>query len=387
MLKAKVGYSEAVDSFSSGTETATMANFDNASVGLLFTSVVQDQHEILKGARSINSKAHIVGCTSSAAICTQDGYLNKPTGYSGMMSFSGDVKIGVAGRAKDADPRTMGRELAREAMKMAGKTTSPDFFFMTASPGEEEYYLLGIQDVIDRKPMFGGSAADNTVDGKWKIFCDNKIFDDGCAICFFYTNGYMKNLYTSGYEESKNVGIITKVKGERSLVEIDGVPALKKYCDWTGKDIKTVMGDNLLTASIFNPLGVKDPIGAVIAIRQPTYGNNNLSISTGAQLQENTAVIQMQATPESLLEASPKALKELNGLMDKEANSYFLVHSDGCRLRLQIDGSEKKIYSKIKRVTGDKEFLMIFTSSEYGLGDHSSNTVGNLSLSFTGFGE
>lgn len=387
MLKAKVGYSEAVDSFSSGTETATMANFDNASVGLLFTSVVQDQHEILKGARSINSKAHIVGCTSSAAICTQDGYLNKPTGYSGMMSFSGDVKIGVAGRAKDADPRTMGRELAREAMKMAGKTTAPDFFFMTASPGEEEYYLLGIQDVIGRKPMFGGSTADNTVDGKWKIFCDNKIFDDGCAICFFYTNGYMKNLYTSGYEESKNVGIITKVKGERSLVEIDGVPALKKYCDWTGKDIKTVMGDNLLTASIFNPLGVKDPIGAVIAIRQPTYGNNNLSISTGAQLQENTAVIQMQATPESLLEASPKALKELNGLMDKEANSYFLVHSDGCRLRLQIDGSEKKIYSKIKRVTGDKEFLMIFTSSEYGLGDHSSNTVGNLSLSFTGFGE
>ena len=387
MLKAKVGYSEAVDSFSSGTETATMANFDNASVGLLFTSVVQDQHEILKGARSINSKAHIVGCTSSAAICTRDGYLNKPTGYSGMMSFSGDVKIGVAGRAKDADPRTMGRELAREAMKMAGKTTAPDFFFMTASPGEEEYYLLGIQDVIGRKPMFGGSTADNTVDGKWKIFCDNKIFDDGCAICFFYTNGYMKNLYTSGYEESKNVGIITKVKGERSLVEIDGVPALKKYCDWTGKDIKTVMGDNLLTASIFNPLGVKDPIGAVIAIRQPTYGNNNLSISTGAQLQENTAVIQMQATPESLLEASPKALKELNGLMDKEANSYFLVHSDGCRLRLQIDGSEKKIYSKIKRVTGDKEFLMIFTSSEYGLGDHSSNTVGNLSLSFTGFGE
>ena len=387
MLKAKVGYSEAVDSFSSGTETATMANFDNASVGLLFTSVVQDQHEILKGARSINSKAHIVGCTSSAAICTQDGYLNKPTGYSGMMSFSGDVKIGVAGHAKDADPRTMGRELAREAMKMAGKTTAPDFFFMTASPGEEEYYLLGIQDVIGRKPMFGGSTADNTVDGKWKIFCDNKIFDDGCAICFFYTNGYMKNLYTSGYEESKNVGIITKVKGERSLVEIDGVPALKKYCDWTGKDIKTVMGDNLLTASIFNPLGVKDPIGAVIAIRQPTYGNNNLSISTGAQLQENTAVIQMQATPESLLEASPKALKELNGLMDKEANSYFLVHSDGCRLRLQIDGSEKKIYSKIKRVTGDKEFLMIFTSSEYGLGDHSSNTVGNLSLSFTGFGE
>ena len=63
MLKAKVGYSEAVDSFSSGTETATMANFDNASVGLLFTSVVQDQHEILNAARSIKSTATLVGRT------------------------------------------------------------------------------------------------------------------------------------------------------------------------------------------------------------------------------------------------------------------------------------------------------------------------------------
>ena len=53
---AKIECKKAVDSFSSGIETTAMANFDNASVGLLVTSVVQDQHEILEGARSVSSQ-------------------------------------------------------------------------------------------------------------------------------------------------------------------------------------------------------------------------------------------------------------------------------------------------------------------------------------------
>ena len=37
---------------------------------------------------------------------------------------------------------------------------------LIASPKEEEDYLMGIQDIIGRVPMFGGSAADDTVDRK-----------------------------------------------------------------------------------------------------------------------------------------------------------------------------------------------------------------------------
>ena len=83
-MKTKVGYSENVDAFASGKETAQMANvIENPQVGLFFTSVVQDQEELMKGAKSILKDVPIIGCTSSAAICTHDGYLNKETGYSG----------------------------------------------------------------------------------------------------------------------------------------------------------------------------------------------------------------------------------------------------------------------------------------------------------------
>ena len=48
---------------------------------------------------------------------------------------------------------------------------------------------------------------------------------------------------------------------------------------------------------------------------------------------------------------------------------------------------EDKIYPAIKKAIPKKEFLMVFTFGEYGRCEHSSNIVGGLSLSFTGFGK
>lgn len=389
MLKTKVGYSENSDAFASGAETAKMANvIENPQVGLLFTSCVQDQNKIMEGAKSVLGDVPVIGCTSSAAICTQDGYLNKETGYSGMMLFGGDLEVVTAGSAQtDETPREVGRKVAKEAVsKLKGADKEPDFFFMSASPANEEEYLEGIQDVIGNIPVFGGSAADNTVEGKWSILNDGEAFADGLTIAIFYTEGEMKNLYTGAYHETNNVGVITKVRDERTLVEIDHEPALKKYAEWTGKSVESLMGNNLLTESICAPLGVKDPIGKVTAVRHPMFGNDDLSMNIGANLAENTAVIELSNTPEGILKANEETINSLNKLMVTEPNSYFLVHCGGRRLGLALSSIEDKIYPEVKKVIPDKEFLMVFTFGEYGTGDHSSNTVGGLSLSYTAFG-
>ena len=389
MLKTKVGYSENVDAFASGAETAKMANvIENPQVGLLFTSCVQDQNKIMEGAKSVLGDVPVVGCTSSAAICTQDGYLNKETGYSGMMLFGGDLEVVTAGSAQTSEtPREVGRRVARDAIsKVKGEDVEPDFFFMSASPANEEEYLEGIQDVIGNVPVFGGSAADNTVEGKWSILNDGEAFADGLTIAIFYTKGEMKNLYTGAYHETNNVGVITKVRDERTLVEIDHEPALKKYAEWTGKSIESLMGNILLTETICAPLGVKDPIGKVTAVRHPMFGNDDLSMNIGANLAENTAVIELSNTPEGILKANEETINNLNKLMVSEANSYFLVHCGGRRLGLALSQIEDKIYPEVKKVIPNKEFLMVFTFGEYGMGDHSSNTVGGLSLSYTAFG-
>ena len=390
MLKTKVGYSENADAYLSGVETAKMANvIENPQVGLFFTSCVQDQQKLMEGAKSVLGNVPIIGCTSSAALCTQDGYLNKETGYSGMMIFGGDVEVVTAGSKKtDESPREIGARIAKEALsKVKGKDKEPDFFFMTASPANEEDYMKGIQDVIGNIPVFGGSAADNTVEGKWSILNDGESFADGVAIAIFYTDGLMKNIYTGAYHETDNVGVITKINGDRTLVEIDHEPALKKYAEWTGKDVESLKGNNLLTETICAPLGVKDPIGKVTAVRHPMFGNDDYSMNIGANLALNTAVIQLSNTPEGILKANEETINSLNTLMNNEEKSYFLVHCGGRRLGLALSKIEDQIYPEVKKAIPDKEFLMVFTFGEYGTGDHSSNTVGGLSLSYTGFGE
>ena len=389
MLKTKVGYSENPDAYASGVETATMANvIENPSVGLFFTSCNQDQNKLMEGAKSVLGNVPIIGCTSSAAICTQDGYLNKETGYSGMMLFGGDVEVVTAGsKQTDETPREVGRRVAKEAIsKRKGADKEPDFFFMTASPANEEEYLEGIQDIIGNIPVFGGSAADNTVEGKWSILNDGEAYSDGLSLAIFYTDGEMKNLYTGAYHETNNVGVITKVRDERTLVEIDHKPALKVYAEWTGKDVESLKGNNLLTETICAPLGVKDPIGKVTAVRHPMFGNDDYSMNIGANLAENTAVIQLSNSPEGILKANEETIKSLNNLMTTTPNSYFLFHCGGRRLGLALSKIEDQIYPEVKKVIPDKEFLMVFTFGEYGTGDHSSNTVGGLSLSYTGFG-
>ncbi len=388
-LKTKVGYSENPEAFAAGVETAKMAGvIDNPQVGLLFTSCVLEQEKVMEGVKSVLGDVPVVGCTSSAAICTQDGYLNKETGYVGMMLFGGNVKASVAGSKKtEESAREIGRRLAKDAMAKLGNVKHPDFIFMSASPAEEEEYMKGIEDVVGSVNIFGGSAADNTVEGKWSLLNNGEAFADGCVIAIFYTDSKYQNLYTGEYNETKDSGIITEVIGKRTLAKIDGVPAVTKYCEWTGKSTEEVAGGNLLSATIFNPLGVKDPIGSVTAIRHPMAANEDLSMNIGANLAVNTAVVRMHLEPEEMVDANPNAIKKVNELMNDEVNSYFLVHCGGRRLGLQLEGIEDKIYPAVKNVTGNKEFLMVFTFGEYGKSDHSANTVGGLSLSFTGFGD
>jgi len=389
ILKTKVGYSENKDAFKSGVETAKMAGvIDNAQVGLLFTSCVQDQKEIIRGVKSVLKNVDIIGCTSSAAICTHDGYLNKETGYSGMMLLGGDAKIVAKGSKKtDEDARCIGRRLAKEAIKDACRIDKPAYVFVSASPKEEEAYLKGIADVIGDVPVFGGSAADNTVEGKWSLFYNDEVFADGVVMALIYTDSEIKNLYTGNYIETSNAGLITEVRDNRTLVSIDDKKALNVYAKWTNKKMDELKGGNLLAATIFNPLGVKDCIGNVTAVRHPMFGNDDLSMNIGANLEVNTAIIQLTNTPEGMLNSNAEVVGKLNDLMNTDVDSYFLVHCGGRRLGLQLAGIEDKIYPAIKKAIPNKEFLMVFTFGEYGRCEHSSNIVGGLSLSFTGFGK
>ena len=386
MLKSNVAWSTNENSYEQGKETAAKAVVDlvETKVAFLYTSVDSDVKQVLEGAKSELGTAPIIGCTSSAGLITPDGFVTGEKGFTGILALGDpDLKVGVAGAERGNDPRETGRKLAKEAMKNAGKDCVPAYFYMVASPAEEEEYIKGIEDIVGRVPIFGGSAADNTVEGKWSIYTNDKIFSDGAAVAFFYTDKQMGNVFTGEYNETTNSGVITKIKGKRTLVEIDGVPAQKKYAEWTGVKAKDLKESNLLTTTVTKPLGVKDRLGDLIAIRHPMYGNKDGSMNIGANLAVNTAVIQMEASVDELINATGNTMKELNKEMEGDIGAYLLIHCGG--RRLAIGDRVGEVVKQIKKEAKGVPFIGVFTFGEYGVKDHGANTTGGLMLSFTAF--
>ncbi|MDR0447892.1 MAG: FIST C-terminal domain-containing protein [Treponema sp.] len=381
MLNIKVGSSQAGDAFEAGKAAA--GAMGGAKFAFVFSSVNYDQAALIKGVKAAVPGIAVAGNTSFTGVITPKGFVGGDH-FVGIMSMGGDVVVGVAGSAKGSNAEDVGKSVAEAAMKNAGKNCAPDYFYMVASPGEEESYLKGIAKVIGRVPFFGGSAADNTIAGQWKLFADEMVTGDGVALAFFYTSGGFANKYTGAYGESNKSGIITKVNGKRQLMEIDGVPAVKKYSEWSGKAVDKLKGMDLLVESICNPLGVKDRLGDLVAIRHPMNGNDDLSMNIGSDLSVNTAVIYMEGSVDGLIKSNGETLQALKEKLPK-AKGYFLVHCGG--RRAGIGERMEEAVAEIKKAAGDVPFLCEFTFGEYGFEKDGNNTCGGLMLSFTAFGD
>lgn len=394
MLKSKVAYSINENDFIAGQNTAmkVCADLPDAKIGFLYTSCKNDVTEVTKGVRNITD-TQFIGCTSSGALIVPDGVIESENGFVGMMMMADeDMTVGVAAHEAGKDPRAIGRKVAIAAVENAKTTRAPAYFYMIASPKEEEEYLMGIQDVIGRVPMFGGSAADDTVEGNWKIICNDKVFSDGVAVAFFYTDNEIITSYTGAYKETNNIGLISEVKDNRILVSIDEVSALKKYAGWIGATPASLTGQSLLVASILKPLGIKDPLGNSIVVRHPMFGNDNGTktilddtITLGNKVVPGTAIIQLEATQDELVNSTGDTLRNLRKRMYTEPAAYVLIHCGGRKLGIanRLDEVHKQLLKESKGVP----FITCFTFGEYGYDEHSANMCGGLMLSFTAFGK
>lgn len=384
MFKANVGSCTSTNAFEAGKTAGMKATegLSNPKVAFMYSSVAYDQDELIKGAKEAMNGVPVIGNTSFTGVITPEGFITGDA-FVGIMAMEDDMTVGVAGMPKKSDAISTGEEVARKALENAGRTDSPDYFYMVAPPGEEEFYLKGITKVIGRVPFFGGSAADNTISGEWKLFTDYGSFSDGVAVAFFYTDKKFANKFTGAYNETNKSGVITKVIGNRVLAEIDGVPALEKYAEWSGKSTKDLQGMNLLGATICAPLGVKDRLGDLVAIRHPMNGNEDNTMNLGSNIAVNTAIIYMEGSVDELISSTGKTLNELKEKLGATPGAYHLVHCGG--RRAGIDSRIDEVVKEIKDAAGDVPFIVEFTFGEYGYEQDGINTCGGLMLSFTGF--
>jgi hypothetical protein len=392
MLKASVYQSDKLDAREAVREVvqglkAQDPDVAQAKVVFAYSSCAYNIPSMLDEFSAQLPDVPVIGNTSFTGVITPKGFVGGD-GFLGAMALNDpDMAVGVAAEPKtDAsqDATELGEKVARLAMKAAGKDCAPSYYYMAASPAEEEYYVKGITHVIGRVPFFGGSAADNAIAGDWKLYTSSGDFADGVAVAFFYTDKPMANVYTGAYHETGDVGVVTKVIGDRTLAEIDGVPALEKYAEWRGLGIDSLRGSALLSASVVSPLGVKDRLGDLVAIRHPMAGNDDDTIGLGNKVAKNTAVIRMEATVDELIDSTGKTLGEL-GEKVEDPGAYLLVHCGG--RRAGIGDRIGEVADQLKSAANGVPFLCEFTFGEYGQVDDGANTCGGLMLSFTALGK
>ena len=178
MLNAKTGTSTKKDAALAGKEAAQQVKeiADNMKLAFVYSGVQYDQKTLLNAISAELPGIPLIGNTSFTGVITQDGFVTGDDGFVGIMGIADpDLKVGVAGMPKEGTARETGKKVAQMALKNAGTDKAPDYFYMSAPSGEEEFYLKGITEVIGRVPMFGGTAADNTITGEWLIFLSYKL--------------------------------------------------------------------------------------------------------------------------------------------------------------------------------------------------------------------
>ena len=393
VIQSFVATSIASNAAEAGREVAgkIKAGIEGAKVAMTYGSCDYDSKELLDAIAAELPGVPVLGNTSFTGIITPEGFIGGDTPFVGILALGGeDVVVGTAGAARDSAecPRCIGKNLAEAAMKAAGKDCPPDYWYMAASPAEEEYYIKGVTDVIGRVPFFGGSAADNEIAGKWWLYSGTETFQDGCIVAFFYTDTPFVNKFTGAYAETDKFGIVTKMDGDRGIAEICGKPALDVYAEWRGMSTDQLMGGDLLVESIVAPLGVKDRMGDLVAIRHPMNGNDDHSIAVGAKVAEKTAVIMMDGDVDCLVGSVAKTAGELKEAAAKvgagKPAAYFFVHCGGRRAAI-ADRIGEVADSFIKEADG-VPFIAEFTFGEYGFEQDGCNSIGGLMLSFSQLG-
>lgn len=324
-MKALTGFSTEKNGYKAGLEAAKAAGkCTSAKLVFAYMSCDYKIKDVIKGIKEVYD-CPVIGNTSFTGVIMPEGYIGGDKPFVGIMVLCDPnmiVGVGFAERSKFASAQEAGQSATKKARAMTKMplNIAPDIMYMAASPTEEEFFLKGATKVVGRIPLFGGSAADNTISGKWSLYLDNKVTNEGVAVAVIYMNGGFANEFTGAYRETKDMGIITKTRGKRTLVEIDGMLAVKKYAKWRGMKPSELMGDKLLSATITSPLGVKDRLGDLVAIRHPMFANDDYSMNIGANLAEGTCVIRMEASVDELVESVGQTLKTLNSKIDQTSS-------------------------------------------------------------------
>lgn len=337
--------------------------------------------------------AHPVhGATSCLGAMTDEGVHD---GIAAFVLHDPDGGYGTAMRPYDGDPRRAAMQAAKDALTAADRIGErPELVWLAATPGCEEDIIAGIEDVLGADvPIIGGSAADNSVEGHWFVFDGKNNTSEGVVVSVLFPSRPVSFAYQNGYSPSPQTGTVTKADG-RTVLEIDGKPAMDVYQDWTGEAVALAPDGTdaqmILSDSTLWPLGRKMSEVANVPhylLAHPAVGKTNGEIDLFATVQEGESLTQMTGTIQSLTSRAGRvaALARETGPATRDGIAgALMIYCGGCMLTVRDDLDV--VVNGVGHALGGAPFLGAFTFGEQGAMLGAGNRHGNLMISCVVFG-
>jgi len=391
MLKAAVHWSTKADAHAAGKESAEKALAKlGAKPGLAaaFCTVHYDVDAFVKGIREVVGEAKVMGSTSFGGILTPGGYIHSDTGVGGVLLLSSpQMTFGVGGADIGEDVTAAGTKAIKAAVKNAGKKESDPItaLYLIPVPGTEERLIKGIQDVVGRVPLIGGSAANQGGPAPWKLWANDKIMTNGVVVGAIYSDLPFGASYTGAFAPTEHHGVITKVRDRRTLVEINGRKALDVYAEWTGTAVKDLMGGEILLKSVPAPLGRRDIGADHWWIMHPVNANEDHTINTGSDMAPGMGVTLMRATLGEVAAAASDVVKLALTDLGGKPGAVIVGHCGGRAMALGPDTMEK-IGKELKTALGEVPYIGWLTFGEQGYCTWGGTGSGGLMLNAIAFG-
>lgn len=367
-IKSSVGISREVNGFSAGSEAARQAidglGKNAAQLLIVFSSVVFDQEEMLKGVLDAAGGIPLIGCSTAGEIVTK-GPSKKTVAVMAIATQGIEFYLGMGQNIKE-DALAAGTQFGKNLISQT-KDGKLVMMMPDGLAGNGADIVRGLQNVLGENFLIaGGAAGDDFLFKKTYEYYNDQVLSG--AVVGAMVSGDVK--FGIGVRHGwKPIGAskrVTKSQGA-VLYELDNKPAVQIYEEYFGKKAEELKSEPLARIAITYPLGLKIQNSDEYLIRDPITVGGQGEITCAAEVPEGSEINLMMGSKSDAIQAARQAAEQcIQDIKEKGGSKVTTAVIFNCiaRDKLLAQDSQKEI-DVIKQVLGDSaEMVGFYTYGE-----------------------
>jgi hypothetical protein len=340
----------------------------------MFASIGYDQHALLRAVREATAGATLTGCSAAGTINGDDA---DESGFSVVVTAISSEELqwhnGLATELR-ADPRAVGKRVAKELVPHQSSDTIGLFVFPDGLTENFDHFIAGLEDNLPNDqflPLWGGGAGNNFNAGAPTYqYCDDEVISDG--VSYALLSGEAQTAWAISHSVIPIGGerIVTRSKGN-VIYEIDGKPAtdvLKEYLpehalaadrDWLRYAIS-------LALSFKAPSYMKDEEYVVRGV--PQLNLTDGSIIVQSDVEEGTSIWFSSRDVEKITTGFDRMAQEIEDQLGGERPELVFQFECVTRGQLMFREQEKlRLLKRFRQSVGlDVPWVGFYTVGEIG---------------------